>query len=70
MSDKIIRISNNPGMCAACGSELLEYGKPKLDGTHMIYPYTCETCAAVGEELYELSLVENRAEREVEDNER
>ena len=45
---------NETGVCAACGSKNIEYGKLVDTAEEVYYPITCNDCGAKSREVYDL----------------
>jgi hypothetical protein len=56
-----------PGVCAKCGSENIDYHLAEPDDSMLCYPYDCLDCGVYGEEWYELVFIENKVEEEGEE---
>ena len=56
---------NEPGVCAVCGSEDIEYGHlVDTEPIYVYYPITCNACGAKSEERYEMTHIGTFAEGE------
>lgn len=47
------------GVCPFCGSDSLEYVTSEIEGNVIGFPWECEECGSVGEELYLLTFTEH-----------
>lgn len=45
------------GECPKCHSLDMTYRKMKLEGTQVVYPFTCKKCHKDGEEAYSLEYI-------------
>ena len=49
-----VHISENQGRCAKCNSESIHYDTYEFDGVMLWFPYTCDDCGHIGDEVYDL----------------
>lgn len=55
---------NQSGMCYKCGSYNISYTNGGvIDGAFVQYKYTCGDCKARGQEVHEMTFVENESQR-------
>jgi hypothetical protein len=47
------------GICANCGSANIEYTDTDFCFNNLFYQYFCNDCENSGEEIYELTFIEN-----------